>query len=145
MCLMAILFWGCISHLLGQEVLQTNQVVAATNAIGAVPRASGLFLLEPSDNLYSDRFVLTRNLSASGPLVAPARAKSFSDFARRVVNLVNPFAAGPGLPAPAAAPMSSRAWSSVVGWSPGASAFPTEAHHEPPMLRLVSFSVEKQP
>jgi hypothetical protein len=42
-------------------------------------------------------------------------------------------------------PVSSRAWSTIVGWNPGGSAFPTEAHHEIPQLRLISVGVEKQP
>jgi hypothetical protein len=135
-----------VTPAISQQSMPTNDIVAATKTVEVSPKVQGLFLLEPSDNSYSERFVLTKSIQVTGPLVGPAKAKSFSEFVRKVGHLVNPFAAGPAnAQAGTLAPVSGRAWSSMVGWSPGASAFPTEAHHDIPQLRLLSFSMEKQP
>ena len=86
----------------------------------------------------------TRPLKVSGPLVQPLKARGISDASKQVLQLVNPFARsepkpeGESLPTP----VERRAWSTVVGWNPGASAFPNEVTHRP-SLTLVSVSRAK--
>ncbi len=144
--LLAMVLVFSATPLFAQELAQTNHLVAATNAVTDSLSTPRLFLLEPADYSANEHFVLQKKIRVSGPLVGPAKARSFSDFLRRVGHLFNPLAPeSSGSVALSSAPTSGRAWSTLVGWSPGASAFPTEAHHEPPHLDLISFSVEKQP
>ena len=134
-----------VTSAVAQQQSQTNQVGVGTNTVEAPYRTSHFLLTEPETN-PSDHAIIKKKIRISGPLVGPATAKSLSDFTHRVVHLVNPFATDEFKSRGAqAAPVSNRAWSTIAGWSPGRSAFPTEAHHEPPMLRLISVSVEKEP
>ncbi len=84
---------------------------------------------------------VTPNLQVSGPLVEPFKAKQGSSTPKQLLQLVNPFAPVPPQPAPETRTrgISTRAWTSVVGWSPGSSAFPDAVTHEPHMS-LVSVS-----
>ncbi len=79
----------------------------------------------------------------SGPIVPPLKAKKFWEVPRRVLHLVNPFAPHETTPqVPGTRELSPRAWSTVVGWSPGRSAFPDETTHEPSMCL---FSLTRTP
>jgi hypothetical protein len=134
----------------------TNSFLSTTNSI-AGQRSSSMLLREPStrfqlieplDTNSADYFVSKSKLHLSGPVATTLKAKSPVDFSRRALRLVSPFSSGSqNLPqgADVSGPVKTRAWSTIVGWSPGRSAFPDEAHHEPPQLRLLSISVEKQP
>jgi hypothetical protein len=82
----------------------------------------------------------------SGPVASPLKGRSVGDVSKRVLHLFSPFSpAEPNVPAGATGPANTRAWSTIVGWSPGRSAFPDEHFHEPPQLRLISVSAEKLP
>jgi hypothetical protein len=103
---------------------------------------------EPRDTNTVDYVVQKTKLHLSGPVASTLNSKSTGDFSRRLLRLFNPFSSAPqNLPpgAEVSGPVNTRAWSTQVGWSPGASAFPDGAHHDPPMLRLISIDVEKQP
>jgi len=69
---------------------------------------------------------VTPKLQASGPLIEPFKPNQASSTPKRLLQLVNPFAPVEPQPAPQTRvkDMSTRAWSSVVGWNPGGSAFP---------------------
>jgi hypothetical protein len=135
----------------------TNQLAMTTNApavrespiVSLTDSTATTMRLEPADTNSLDYTVSKTKIHLTGPLVPPLKAKSASDFSRRLLNLFNPFSSEePSLPSTvstATVPVSNRAWSTIVGWNPGGSAFPTEAHHEPPQLRLISVGVEKQP
>jgi len=137
----------------GQQT-PTNTLISATNAIHEPASMSlsphsvmELRLIEPRDTNSLDYFVSTTQIiHVSGPLIVPLKAKSASDFGHRVLHLFSPLASEEpaGQPAPLG-PVNTRAWSTVVGWSPGRSAFPDGASHEPPHLNLISVNVEKQP
>ena len=136
--------------------LGTNSFLSSTNAI-AGPGSSPMLLREPSarfqlteplDTNSVDYVVSKTKVHLSGPIATTLTPKSPADFSRRALRLFSPFSSGrqnlpPG--AEVSGPVNSRAWSTMVGWNPGRSAFPDEAHHEPPQLRLLSVSVEKQP
>jgi hypothetical protein len=103
-------------------------------------------LTQSTDTAAVEHVVVKRKIRVSGPLVGPAKARSFSEFSRKVAHLFNPFATDEFNPQGApSGPVSTRAWSTIVGWTPNGSAFPTEAKHDPPELRLISVNVEKQP
>jgi hypothetical protein len=105
-------------------------------------------LIEPGDTNSVDYVVSKTKFHLSGPVATTLKPKSAADFSRRVLRLFSPFSAGSQNLPPGAAvsgPVNTRAWSTLVGWSPGRSAFPDEAYHEPPQLRLISVSTEKQP
>lgn len=133
----------------------TNILVSATNAAAirdagtmALPdrAAPELRLAEPTDTNTLEYTVSKTKVRVSGPLVGPLKARGASDLAHRVFRLVNPLSSSPPNVSPAASgPVNTRAWSTIVGWNPGRSAFPDGAWHEPPQLRLVSFTAEKEP
>lgn len=140
----------------GQQTATNSALVLLTNTAtaGSAPRLTlrdpavlGLQLREPDTNALE--YTLSRTkVRLSGPAVRPMKAKNVSDFSRRVLHLFSPFSdEKPNLPpgAEVSGPVSTRAWTTVVGWSPGQSAFPDESHHEPPQLRLLSVGLEKQP
>jgi hypothetical protein len=86
---------------------------------------------------------VTPSLQVGGPLVDSFKPKQPTSTPRRLLNLVNPLAPVEPQPVPETrlGGVSTRAWSSVVGWSPGGSAFPDPVTHEPHMT-LVSVSVK---
>ena len=130
----------------------TNNTVVLTDSQNTALRDQPyltLHLREPGDtNSLEYTVSKTTKLHVTGPLVRPLKAKDGSDFGKRVLHLFSPFSDAPqNLPpgAEVSGPVKTRAWSTLVGWSPGRSAFPDDARHDPPQLRLISVSVEKQP
>ena len=76
-----------------------------------------------------------KHLRIDGPLVRPFREKRIRDVRRRALQYVNPLA-----PTEAAAPqlervrdLNPRAWTTIVGWNTGRSAFPDAVTHESTM------------
>jgi hypothetical protein len=70
----------------------------------------------------------------SGPLVRPFKAKRVREAPRRLLNAINPFASRDADEEFKGAPrVSTRAWTTTVGWSPGASAFADPVTHESSM------------
>jgi len=137
---------------------QTNiNTVVPASGTAAGTRDSKLFIQEPG----STRLILSERadtnsvdyavgkkttLHLSGPVATTLKSKSTADFSHRLLGLLNPFSsAAPNVPAAPSGPVNTRAWSTIVGWSPGQSAFQDEHYHEPPQLRLISASIEKQP
>lgn len=106
-----------------------------------------LRLKEPKDtNTFDLQVSKTQIIHVSGPLVQPFKAKSGSGFVGRVAHWFNPFYKGqPNVPPAPSGPMNTRAWSTIVGWNPGRSAFPDEKWHEAPHLDLVTVTTERQP
>ncbi len=103
---------------------------------------------EPGDTNSVDYVVSKTKLHLSGPVASTLNSKSTGDFSRRLLRLFNPFSSAPqNLPpgAEVSGPVNTRAWSTLVGWSPGRSAFPDPQHLEPPQLGLISVRTEKQP
>ena len=106
-----------------------------------------LRLNAPKDtNSFDFQVSKTQVIHVSGPLVQPLKAKSGSGFVGRVAHWFNPFYKGqPNVPPAPSGPMKTRAWSTIVGWNPGRSAFPDEKWHEPPHLDLVTITTETHP
>lgn len=106
-----------------------------------------LRLTEPKDtNSMQFQFSKTTRVRLGGPVIQPLKAKTASGFASRVAAWFNPLSrAAPNVPVAPAGPVNTRAWSTLVGWNPGRSAFPDGAWHEPPHLDLISITAEKQP
>lgn len=79
--------------------------------------------------------------AVSGPLIEPFITTRPLTVPRRLLELVNPFA--PVKPSPdtqhrgAVKGLSSRSWTSVVGWRPGRSEFPDETTHEPKSALII--------
>jgi hypothetical protein len=88
---------------------------------------------------------MTPKLQASGPLVEAFKPNQTSSTPKRLLQLVNPFAPVEPQPAPEThvKGISTRSWTSVVGWNPGASAFPDGVTHEAQMS-FVSVSAKHQ-
>ncbi len=106
----------------------------ATPAAPAVSdeRLSGL--LSQTAQATEQDTIVTKQLKVSGPLVRPFKATRFWEFPRRLVHLINPFARSEPREEPQAVrELSPRAWSTVVGWHPGQSAFPDALTHESSM------------
>ena len=78
-------------------------------------------------------------LVVGGPLVQPFKSKGLRDLPKRLFHWVNPFApTEPRVAYESTPKLSTRAWSTTVGWNPGGSAFPDPVTHEATMS-LVSF------
>lgn len=78
--------------------------------------------------------------------MSPLKSKTTAEFSHRVTHLFSPFAKEkPAWQTAPTGPVSTRAWSTIVGWNPGGSAFPDGAHHEPPRIDLISITAERQP
>lgn len=75
-----------------------------------------------------------KRLRIGGPLIQPFKGKRLWEAPGRFVRLINPFAKTERRSeVENASDISPRAWSSVVGWSNGRSAFPDAVSHEPSM------------
>jgi hypothetical protein len=88
--------------------------------------------------------VVKKNLRISGPLVRPFKAKKIVELPKRVLHLINPFArpeAKEGVEN--TRELSSRAWTTTVGWHAGGSSFQDAVTHEPTMT-LISVSHAEQ-
>jgi hypothetical protein len=134
-CFSIVLWLGAIQVGRPQQSIETGAQAVNPTAL----RAS-------ADDLASDgRFnqtnaIVRKHVTVSGPLVQPFKAKRLREVPKRLWHLVNPFAPAEPKPAYERTPaLSTRAWSTTVGWSPGRSAFPDAVTHES-TLSLVSFS-----
>ncbi len=138
--------------------LATNNFLTFTNA-APVRDNSQLSLKEsasttlrlslPTDTNSVDYMISKTKVHLSGPVASTLKSKSTADFGRRLLNWFNPFSNQeqnlPTTVSTASGPVSSRAWATTVGWSPGRTAFPDEHSHDIPQLRLISVTTEKQP
>jgi hypothetical protein len=129
----------------------TNSAALRDNSQLTLPGSAAMQwrLVQPTDTNSVDLTVSKTIVHLSGPVATTLKAKSAGDFSRRVLRLFNPFSSQeqnlPSTVSTASGPVSTRAWSTIVGWSPGQSAFPDEHYHEPPQLRLITVRTEKQP
>jgi hypothetical protein len=145
--LTVIFAMAALTRSIAQQPIHTNELSSSSKAVEAPPRELSTFqLTQPGDTNVSEHVVLKRKIRVSGSLVGPAKAKSISDFSHKVVHLFNPFATDEFNPQSApSGPVNTRAWSTMVGWNPGGSACQTDSKHDPPELRLMSLTVDKQP
>jgi hypothetical protein len=152
---LAVVVMGLGEMSVRAQQTSTNALVSATNTTRLSDPASiklpehptlELRLPGPADTNNLEYSVSkTTKVNISGPLVRVGKAKNASDLGHRVFSLINPFSSEePNVPAAAAGPVNTRAWSTIVGYSPGRSAFPDGAWHEPPHLDLISVRMEKQ-
>jgi hypothetical protein len=82
--------------------------------------------------------VAGKNVQVGGPLAQPFESRRLADVPRRIGQWFNPFAkAEPPRRIERDTGVSTRAWTEVVGWNPGGSAFPDATTHEPNMSLLV--------
>ena len=83
--------------------------------------------------------IFKKPFKITGPLVYPFKGRGIAEAPKRFLHLINPFAKVEHAPESEAAPrMSTAAWSTVAGWSPGHSAFSDAVSHESTMG--ISFS-----
>jgi hypothetical protein len=119
----------------------------ASKVLPNEPTAMRLRLAQPAaTNSFEYQVSKTTKVRVYGPIVQPLKAKTGAEFSHRVLHWISPFAKEqPTWQTAPAGPVNTRAWSTIVGWSPGRSAFPDDTWHDPPHLNLLSVSVEKQP
>lgn len=111
----------------------TNSTPVRGTTLVSPPLTEGAALTQPD-------IVAGKKLQVSGPLVRPFKGKKIWNAPRGLLHLINPFArAEPRQKIERVGGLSSRPWTSTVGWSPGASAFPDAKTHEP-TLNLISVS-----
>jgi hypothetical protein len=115
----------------------------ATNSAPARYDTSLSSLLTTDFDSTRDDVITGKSFQVSGPLVRPLKANKIWNVPQRLFQLVNPFAAPePKFEVERVGDLSPRAWSTVVGWSPGASAWPDAVTHVP---KLTLFSVSGKP
>jgi hypothetical protein len=127
-------------------ILAAERIVAGPQGLEAsAPTTNSAALRAGDARLTRTDVSVGTKLQINGPLVQPFRAKRIRTLPRGLLHLINPFArAEPREEIERVGGISSRPWTSVVGWSPGASAFPDAKTHEP-TLKLISVSRATQP
>ncbi len=80
-----------------------------------------------------DKVKLKKHFVLTGPLVHAFNVKKVAEVPKRLFHLVNPFGkAEPGEETHHEVDgLDTRSWSTIVGWHPGASAFPDATTQEP--------------
>ena len=128
--LSVVLWLAAIQVCKPQQNLETASQAANSTAVSAgVPEVAG-----------ETNAIVRKKITVSGPLVQPFKSKRLRDVPKRLWHLVSPLAAAEPKPAYERTPgLSTRAWSTTVGWTPGRSAFQDEVTHEPTMS-FISFS-----
>ena len=97
-------------------------------------------LVIPDAPLAQSDTLSTKHLVIQGPLVRPFKAKSVLDAPRRLLHSINPFARRDHVEQiENPRDLSPHAWTTFVGWHPGASAFADPVTHESGMS-LISVS-----
>ena len=130
-------------------LVSTSEKVALTDGSSLSlrePAISGLSWSQIGDTNSVDYVFSKTKVHLSGPVATTLKSRSGDNFGHRVLRLFSPLSPlPPNTPPNVSGPVNTRAWSTIVGWSPGRSAFPDEHYHEPPQLRLISANFEKQP
>ena len=150
-----LIFVAASRMLLLSQSIGTNGVSSATNtatlnasATAALPETTALnvSLSEPANTNSLEYVISKTKFRLEGPAVSPLKSTTTTEFSRRVAHLFSPFAKEkPAWQTAPTGPVSTRAWSTIVGWNPGRSAFPDGAWHEPPRIDLISVTAERQP
>jgi hypothetical protein len=125
----------------GQQ-LSYEQTTSGTNDFGMIELPTTFLDFEADAKIEAQRneVQLGPTLRATGPLVYPIKGRGVLSFPGRLIQLVNPFSkANIGTSPARIEPVENRAWTTIVGWNPGRSAFPDDEHHEP-QTRLISVS-----
>ena len=113
-----------------EKAAPTNPQISSKDQAEEVRPAP--FPLEVKPDRKSD-VTVGKKFRISGPLVALFKGKSIRQTPKRFLQLINPFQQRAEEAAPewtGGSDLNPRAWSSLVGWRPGASAFPDPATHE---------------
>src|SRR5258705_4665293 len=103
---------------------QATTLESASTNVAAVVPAPEISPLTLQKVTVKPDVIERQHLRLSGPLVRPMKAKRLREVPQRLFHAINPFARSEetdefkGLPR-----VSSQAWSTSVGWHPGASAF----------------------
>ena len=149
-----LIFIGASRVLLLGQSTGTNGVNSSTNiatlhaSATALPETPGLTvsLSEPLNTNSLEYVISKTKFRLEGPAVSPLKSTTTTEFSRRIAHLFSPFAKEkPAWQTAPTGPVSTRAWSTIVGWNPGRSAFPDGAWHEPPRIDLISITAERQP
>ena len=129
--------------LLGASALFAQQTgfessSSATNGSGSHLDERLLRALEAQSAQAESDVVVKKNVRISGPLVRPFKAKRIVEFPKRVLQLINPFARSEPKEGSEnySREISSRAWSTTVGWHTGGNPFQEAVTHEPTMTLM---------
>ena len=134
-CFSILLWLSALQAVRSQQSIETG--VQPTNPITVRANAGDLTV---GEGLSPTNAIARKHVTISGPLVQPFKAKRLREVPKRLWHLVNPLAPAEPKPAYERTPtLSTRAWSTTVGWSSGRSAFPDAVTHES-TLGLISFS-----
>jgi len=122
--------------------LVVSQILAQAQTLGAAGFATNggpalydsrqsLLLVPDNSASLSETIRLSRHVGMSGLLVSPFKTRKVLDVPRRFLRLINPFARGEAVEqGPSPRDLEPRAWTTIVGWSPGKSAFPDATTQE---------------
>ena len=109
----------------------------ADNSKSATSQSKISTLLKEPPAVATSEVTVGKNLKVSGPVVHVSKARRVLEVPRRIGHLINPFAPTEHVEEVQRTPrLSSRAWSTTVGWHPGGSSFPDATTHEPSMTLL---------
>jgi hypothetical protein len=112
------------------EVFQEPQKLPAGGAAAETEHWVNLALNGLSAPSPKAELVQAGGISIGGPLINALHVSKSMELPKRLLNLVNPFAPLDESEEPPEVKGSNpRAWTSLVGWSPGISAFPDPRTH----------------
>jgi hypothetical protein len=115
-----------------QKGLVTPSQGGDSDTVQSNNKISALLAQEPQ--VTSPDLSLGKKLRASGQLVQVFKGEKVSEAPRRALQLVNPFAPIQRIePLEKTRDLNPHAWSTMVGFRPGGSAFPDATTHEPSM------------
>ena len=125
--LMVLLCWVAVSVRAEDSRLQQST--------SAAEDAAFYNKLVPLETAPANADVITKkNFRISGPLVRPFKAKKIAEVPKRILHLINPFARPDStLQTQRVGDLNPRAWSTIIGWGNGGSAFPDAITHESQM------------
>ena len=134
-CFSILLWFAALQVVRSQQSIETG-----AQAVNPTAMRASVEDVATDGHLSETNAIVRKHVTISGPLVQPFKAKRLREVPKRLWHLVNPFAPTEPKPAYERTPvLSTRAWSTTVGWNPGRSAFPDAVTHES-TLSLVSFS-----
>jgi hypothetical protein len=126
----------------GQAVAQQTGREASATSTNSSALHDDSRLLAPllEDTKGSQELLVVKKIELGGPVIKPLKVKKLSEVPRVILQLINPFAPSERkIEFQTTRGLSTRAWSTVVGWHPGGSAFSDPMTHEPSMA-LVSLN-----
>lgn len=136
---LGLLLFFFLSWTAGRVLAQQglDAAVLGTNSVSHYDTRRWPLIIDDGRSSGLDRVTLKKRVELKGPLAGLFKVKKVLDLPRQLLHLINPFAAGEARDEGyRRGDLDPRAWTTIVGWHPGQSAFPDAVTQEPCMSFL---------